>query len=204
MRRRPLANVSTDGHDGQPLSGPALKYDLSQAKFPACAVRQYLQYRSPASRSQIFRDAISGGAGLQARALELNLVMIFDHPRRALVLDKRPGNRATILRSEIYRHGSHGCSDRRCSVRAFDDSGEAVGGRHLARTPPRRVTRWLATSTITPQAPALSSAGDEPRPHHVILDCKIAARLFRRCPRSVKSRITPANSRMPRQSSSPR
>ena len=26
--------------------------------------------------------------------------------------------------------------------------GEAVGGRRLARTPPRRVTRWLATSTI--------------------------------------------------------
>ena len=33
-----------------------------------------------------------------------------------------PGNRAAILRSEIHGHGSHGCSDRRCSVRAFDDS----------------------------------------------------------------------------------
>jgi hypothetical protein len=63
------------------------------------------------------------------------------------------------LRSEIHRHGSHGCSDRRCSVRPFD--GEAVGGRRLARTPPRRVTRWLATSIIAPPAPALSSAGDE-------------------------------------------
>jgi hypothetical protein len=30
-----------------------------------------------------------------------------------LVLDRRPGNRAAILRSEIHRHGSHGCSDRR-------------------------------------------------------------------------------------------
>ena len=38
------------------------------------------------------------------------------------VLDRRPGNRAAILRSEIHRHGSHGCSNRRCSVRAFDDS----------------------------------------------------------------------------------
>jgi len=26
--------------------------------------------------------------------------------------------------------------------------GEALGGRRLARTPPRRVTRWLAASTI--------------------------------------------------------
>src|SRR6516165_3350603 len=52
-----------------------------------------------------------------------------------------PGNRTAILRSEIHGHGSHGCSDRRCSVRAFD--GETAGGRRLARTPPRRVTRWL-------------------------------------------------------------
>jgi hypothetical protein len=50
------------------------------------------------------------------------IVMIFDHPRRTLVLDRRPGNRAAILRSEIHRHRSHGCSDRRCSARAFDDS----------------------------------------------------------------------------------
>jgi hypothetical protein len=49
------------------------------------------------------------------------IVIIFDHPRRTLVLDRRPGNRAAILRSEIHRHASHGCSDRRCSVRAFDD-----------------------------------------------------------------------------------
>ena len=33
--------------------------------------------------------------------------------------------------------------------------GEAVGGRRLARTPPRRVTSWLATSIIAPPAPAL-------------------------------------------------
>ena len=33
-----------------------------------------------------------------------------------------PGNRAAILRSEIHGHGSHGCSDRWCSVRAFADS----------------------------------------------------------------------------------
>src|SRR5215469_7232899 len=72
------------------------------------------------------------------------------------------GNPAAILRSEIHRHrepwlfrspvfGS--------GIRRLD--GEAVGGRRLARTPPRRVTRWLATSIIAPPAPALSSAGDE-------------------------------------------
>ena len=30
-----------------------------------------------------------------------------DHPRLTLVLNRRPGNRAAILRSEIHRHGSH-------------------------------------------------------------------------------------------------
>ena len=54
-------------------------------------------------------------------------------------------------------------------IRRFD--GEALGGRRLARTPPRRVTRWLAASTIAPPAPeaiaVLSSAGDDSRPHHV-------------------------------------
>src|SRR5262252_3416072 len=44
-------------------------------------------------------------------------------PRRTLVLDRHPGNRAAILRSEIRRHGSHVYSDRRYSVRAFDGRG---------------------------------------------------------------------------------
>ena len=57
--------------------------------------------------------------------------------------------------------------------------------------PPRRVTRWLAASTIAPPAPALSSVGDDFRPHHVILDRKVAARLFRRFPRPVEARILP-------------
>jgi hypothetical protein len=61
------------------------------------------------------------------------------------------------------------------AIRRLD--GEAVGDRCLARTPPKRVTRWLATSIIAPPAPALSSAGMNSRAHHVILDCKIAARL---------------------------
>ena len=54
-------------------------------------------------------------------------------------------------------------------IRRFD--GEALGGRRLARTPPRRVMRWLAASTTAPPAPeeiaVLSSAGDDSRPHHV-------------------------------------
>ena len=68
---------------------------------------------------------------------------------------------------------------------------ETAGGRRLARTPPRRVTRWLAASTIAPPAPALSSVGDDFRPHHVILDRKVAARLFRRCLRPVEARMIP-------------
>ena len=66
-----------------------------------------------------------------------------------------------------------------------------AGGRRLARTPPRRVTRWLAASTVAPPAPALSSAGDDSRPRHAILDRKVAARLFRRCPRPVEAMIIP-------------
>src|SRR5215470_10453812 len=60
--------------------------------------------------------------------------------------------------------GAHSCSDRWCSVRAFDDSTarRSAAGR-LARTPPRRVTRRLAASTIAPPAPALSSTGDDSR-----------------------------------------
>jgi len=48
-------------------------------------------------------------------------------------------------------------------IRRLD--GEALGGRHLARTPPRRVTRWLAVSTIAHRLQqaigVLSSAGDD-------------------------------------------
>ena len=38
-------------------------------------------------------------------------------------------------------------------------SGEAVGGRRLARTPPRRVTRWLATSSRSPRAAGGAGTG---------------------------------------------
>ena len=72
-----------------------------------------------------------------------------------LILGRRPGNRAAILPSETHRDGSHSCSDHRCSVRAFDDStARRLAARRLARTPPRRVTRWLVASTIAPPAPA--------------------------------------------------
>jgi hypothetical protein len=60
-----------------------------------------------------------------------------------------------LFRSPVFGSG----------IRRLD--GEVVGGRRLARTPPRRVTCWLATSTITLPAPALSSAGMNSRPHHV-------------------------------------
>src|SRR6516162_2184785 len=57
-----------------------------------------------------------------------------------------------LFRSRVFGSG----------IRRLD--GEAVGGRRLARTPPRRVTRWLAASTIALPAPALSSTGDDSRP----------------------------------------
>jgi len=100
-------------------------------------------------------------------------------PRRNFAVRNSSTREPWLFRSPVFGSG----------IRRLD--GEAVGGRRLARTPPRRVTRWLATSTIAPPAPALSSAGDELPSHHVILDCKIAARLFRRYPRPVKSRIKP-------------
>jgi len=68
-----------------------------------------------------------------------------------LVVARRPENRAAILRSEIswtrepwlFRSLVFGSGIRRLD-------GEAIGGRRLARTSPRRVTRWLAASTIAP------------------------------------------------------
>jgi len=82
-----------------------------------------------------------------------NLRSSSPHP----VLDRRPGNRAAICGPKFIDTGA-GCSDRRCSVRGIRRLGEAVGGRRLARAPPRRVTRWLATSIIAPPAPALSGS----------------------------------------------
>jgi len=46
-----------------------------------------------------------------------------------LVLGRRPGNRAAILRSEIHGHGSHSCSDHRC--------GSGTRRRAAWRPPPR-------------------------------------------------------------------
>ena len=109
-----------------------------------------------------------------------------------LVVGRRPENRAAILRSEIHGHGSHGCSDRWCSVRAFDVSTAMRSAAAASQGPrPRRVTRWLAASTIAPPGSSALFNRDNSGPHHAILDRKIAARLFRRCPQPVKSRIIP-------------
>ena len=108
------------------------------------------------------------------------VVIIFNHPRLTLVLDRRPGNRAAILQPEIHRHGSHGCSHRRCSVRAFNATRRR--GRRLSprEDPPRRVTLQHSLQL-----------GMNSRPPSRFLECKIAARLFRRCPQRVRSRIMP-------------
>src|SRR5215831_2607323 len=75
----------------------------------------------------------------------------------------------------------HGSSDRRCPVRAFDDSTARRSAAAASRGP----------RPDAPPAPALSSAGDDSRPHHGILDRKIAARLFRRRRWPVEARIMP-------------
>jgi hypothetical protein len=61
-------------------------------------------------------------------------------PRRNFAVRNSSTREPWLFRSPVF--GS--------SIRRLD--GEAVGGRPLARTPPRRVTRWLATSIIAPPA----------------------------------------------------
>ena len=90
-----------------------------------------------------------------------------------------PGVRHTRHRQIHRASGSRGkCSIHCFSVPTWDNklsqpsrrSPLRSAGRHrLARTPPRRVRRWLAASTIAPPAPALYSAGDDSHPHHAIL-----------------------------------
>src|SRR5215467_9611086 len=65
------------------------------------------------------------------------------------------------------------------------------GRRPPPREDPAQRRRALAGGFDAPPAPALSSAGDDSRPHHGILDRKIAARLFRRRPRPVEATIMP-------------
>ena len=109
-----------------------------------------------------------------------------------LVVVRRPENRAAILRSEIHGHGNHGCSDRWCSVRAFGVSTARRSAAAASRgpRPDGSPTGWRLRQSHH-LAPALSSTGDDSRPHHAILDRKIAARLFRRFPRPVEARIIP-------------
>jgi len=113
-------------------------------------------------------------------------------PSPLLVVGRRPENRAAVLRSEIHGHGSHGCSDRWCSVRAFDDSTARRSAAATSRGPRPGGSRagWRLRQSHH-LAPVLSSTGDDSRPHHANLERKIPARLFRRFPRPVEARITP-------------
>ena len=67
--------------------------------------------------------------------------------------------------------------------------------RARAQWKPRGVTGWLAASTPAPSAPASDRGalfgGDGSRPPPRFSDRKIAAQLFRRCPRPVGARIMP-------------
>ena len=72
---------------------------------------------------------------------------------------------------------AHSCSGRWCSVRAFDAS---TARRPPPREDPAQTGHALAGGlrTIALPAPALSSTGDDSRPHYAILDRKIAARFM--------------------------
>jgi hypothetical protein len=63
-------------------------------------------------------------------------------PRRNFAVQNSSTREPWLFRSPVFGSG----------IRRLD--GEAVGGRRLARTPPRRATRWLAVSTIAPPAPS--------------------------------------------------
>jgi len=73
-----------------------------------------------------------------------------------LVMGRRPGNRAAILRSEIHGGGSHSCCDHRCSVRAFDGS----------------TARRLAAAASRGPRPGASRAGWRLRQSHYRLSSK--------------------------------
>jgi len=79
-----------------------------------------------------------------------------------------------------------------CSARAFDVSTARRSAAAASQEPRPDGSRagWRLRQSHH-LAPALSSTGDDSRPHHAILDRKIAARLFRRFPRPVKARIIP-------------
>jgi len=81
-----------------------------------------------------------------------------------LVVGRRPEDRAAILRSEIQGHGSHGCSDRWCSVRAFDVSTARRSAAAVSRgsRPDGSRARWRLRQSHH-LAPALSSTGGAQR-----------------------------------------
>ena len=81
----------------------------------------------------------------------LGNVIIFDHPRRTWSWADVRRTAPQFCGRKFHGHGSHWLFRSLVfgsGIRRLD--GEAVGGRHHARTSPRRVTRWLAASTIAP------------------------------------------------------
>jgi len=117
------------------------------------------------------------------------MVIIFDHLAAPWSWADVRGTAPQFCGPKLIDTG-HGCSDRR--VRFGHSTTRRRGGR---RPPPRedpaQRRHALAGGFDAPPAPALSSAGDDSRPRHGILDRKIAARLFRRRPRPVEARIMP-------------
>src|SRR5215467_9192320 len=100
------------------------------------------------------------------------MVIIFDHLAAPWSWADVRGTAPQFCGPKLIDTG-HRCSDRRCPVRAFDDS-TTRRRRPPPREDPAQRRHALAGGFDAPRAPALSSAGDDSRPHYGILDRKIA------------------------------
>jgi hypothetical protein len=122
---------------------------------PASAARQQNRSRSranlrPRSRSASVIDRLlknqnplENRTNLRSSSPHPGPGQTSGEPRRIFAVRNFVDTDPWLFRSPVFGSG----------IRRPD--GEEVGARRLARTPCRRVTRWLATSIIAPPAPAL-------------------------------------------------
>ena len=111
------------------------------------------------------------------------IVIIFYHPRRTWSWADVRGTAPQFCGPKFMETGAIAVPIT--GVRFGHSTARRRGAwRPPPREDPAQRRRALAGGFDAPPAPALSSAGDDSRLHHGILDRKIAARLFRRCLRS--------------------
>jgi hypothetical protein len=103
----------------------------------------------------------------------LEIVIILNHPRRTWSWADVRGTAPQFCGPKFMDTGSHGCSDRRCSVRAFDDSTARRSATAASRGPCLGASRagWRLRQShhrLQRAIAVLSSAGDASRPHHAL------------------------------------